>query len=102
MTCCRGLPSCWETGSRACSKNCAAVAARRSPATARAKPKEQAPSTAVDGQILPTPLRLPTYMVSTKSWAPGVALPRWRTWVGCVRSQTTRRSETTYALIDSL
>ena len=42
---------------------------------ARAKPKLQAPSTIVYCQTVPTPLSLPTYIVSAHSSAPTVSEP---------------------------
>src|SRR5712692_10778919 len=45
------------------------------PPRTRPKPKLQAPSTIEYCQIVPTPLSLPTYIVSAKSAAPTVSLP---------------------------
>ena len=58
------------------------------PARARAKPKLHAPSTPVYCQTLPTPLRLPTYIVSRNTVSPTASEPRWR----CSTAWAARRS----------
>src|SRR6266540_5459138 len=55
-----------------------------------AKPKEQAPSTAEYCQTFPTPLRLPTYMVSRNTCSPSTSEPMWR-WVTS-RDRSSRRT----------